>query len=88
MRRFPLGCLLLASAVAALPSSMASGPPPNLSSASDRSLYTAGLVWTNDCAQPVRLSDFEGKTVVLALFYSSCPSSCPITVASMKRFQA
>lgn len=88
MRRLPLGFLFFASAFAALAPSMAGGPSPEPSSASDRSLYAAGLAWTDDSGRPVKFSDFEGQAVVLALFYSSCPSSCPATVAAMKRFQA
>ncbi len=43
--------------------------------------------WTNELGKEVRLTQFLGKRTVFALFYSSCRTICPMTVATLKKVE-
>jgi protein SCO1 len=64
----------------------APGPPPaSIGDQMDRplqlSLVDAGF--TDQADDPVRLSDFEGKVVVLVPFLTSCQEECPVTTGAL-----
>jgi len=54
---------------------------------SDRSIYRLTCTWTDDSGANVRLAGFEGKPVVIALFFTSCEHSCPLIARDMKAIQ-
>lgn len=56
--------------------------------ASDKSLHQLPMVFKNDKAKPVKLSDFKGKNVVLTMAYTKCGSTCPMTMKKLKDIQA
>ena len=39
---------------------------------------------TNQFAQPVSLTDYRGKVVVLTFLYTNCPDICPVTTAKIR----
>lgn len=45
----------------------------------------ADLALTNQDGQPVRLSDYRGKLVLLFFGYTHCPDVCPATFAKWKQ---
>jgi protein SCO1/2 len=52
---------------------------------SGRSVYQLDMPWTNDAGQSVRLAEFRGRPVVLAMFFASCEYACPVIVSDMQR---
>jgi protein SCO1/2 len=52
---------------------------------SDRSVYQLNSEWTNDFGRTVKLADLRGKPQVVAMFYSSCQSACPMLVFQMQQ---
>ncbi|HET6794318.1 MAG TPA: SCO family protein [Acidimicrobiales bacterium] len=48
----------------------------------------AGLPLTNQAGRPVKLSDFRGRTVVLANFLTSCQEACPLTTGALETMSA
>ncbi len=54
---------------------------------SDASLYQLDCVWKNQLGQEVKLDNFLGKKVILAMIYTNCPSACPLIVNEMQRIQ-
>jgi protein SCO1/2 len=58
------------------------------SAAADRSLYQLESAWTSDVGREVKLSVFQGRPQVVALFFSHCEFACPILVHDMKRIEA
>ncbi len=45
----------------------------------------ADFTLTNQNGQPVRLSDYRGKLVLLYFGYTHCPDECPTTLAMLNR---
>jgi protein SCO1/2 len=43
---------------------------------------------TNQNGQPMQLSDFRGKTVLMFFGYINCPDICPTSLSDMKRIKA
>ena len=56
--------------------------------ASSGSLYSSRLQWKNDQGRTVKLGEFQGKWVVIAMMYTSCQSSCPLIVQKMRKIEA
>ena len=52
------------------------------------SLYQLESKWTDQDGRQMRLSEFCGKTRVIAMFYSHCTSACPTTINDMKRIES
>lgn len=40
---------------------------------------------TNQDGQPVRLTDYQGKLILLVFGYTHCPDACPVTLSSLNR---
>ena len=84
--------VLLAGAgtsVAAAPP--ASGETPALSSAEpaprDESLYTLGIGLHDQSGAAIGLDVFRGRPVVVAMFYASCASQCPLLISDIQRLE-
>ena len=57
------------------------------SAPSGASLYNLEATWTNQDGASVKLGDFAGKPVVLAMGYTACKAMCPAIVADMMRIE-
>lgn len=55
---------------------------------SDLSIYQLKSTWKNQESENVRLQDFLGKKVILAMIYTNCPTACPAIVGEMLRLQS
>jgi len=53
---------------------------------SERSVYQLDSSWVEDNGQAFKLAALEGHMQLLALIYTTCEGSCPITVKSMQMF--
>ncbi len=54
----------------------------------DKSLYQVDSLWTNDGAQPWKLSALRGRVQVMAMFFANCTYACPLIVNDMRRIEA
>lgn len=50
---------------------------------SGTSVYTLGARWTDQDGHALRLRDFSGRKVLVAMGYTSCPDICPLILANM-----
>ena len=50
-----------------------------------RSLYQLDASWTNDAGERVRLADYRGEPVIIAMFFAQCEYACPMLVSDIKR---
>ncbi len=71
---------LPAPASASAPAPEAAVPPR-----SDQSIYALPMTLTDQDGAKVGLDAFRGKPVFIGMFYSTCPSACPILVSTIKR---
>jgi protein SCO1/2 len=56
--------------------------------ASDRySVYDLDAQWRDQQGRPRRLSSLRGRPQVIAMIYTHCSTTCPFTVAEMKRIE-
>lgn len=56
--------------------------------AANESIYDAGLgVWRDDTNKEVKISDFKGSKVVMAMVYTSCPMACPLMMKKLLKVQ-
>jgi protein SCO1/2 len=53
----------------------------------DRSIYQLESKWTSDVGREVRLGILRGRVQVVAMFFTTCESSCPVIVDDMKNLQ-
>ena len=53
-----------------------------------RNVFAADTTWRSEAGPQVALSAWKGKPFVLAFVYTSCPGSCPLTTAKLKRVDA
>lgn len=51
----------------------------------DPPLPAPDFTLTNQDGQPVRLTDYEGKLVLLVFGYTHCPDACPLTLFALNR---
>ncbi len=52
------------------------------------SLFWLDGTWTDQKGNQVRLSDFEGRPVVMSMIFTNCGYACPMIVRDMKRIGA
>ena len=52
----------------------------------DRSIYQLDSAWVEDDGHALRLDALEGQMQLLALIYTTCTGSCPMTVKAMQMF--
>ena len=63
-------------------------PPPAAAALSPDSLYALDITLTDQRGEPRKLGSFAGRPVLLAMFYASCPSACPVLIDSIKQLEA
>ena len=56
-------------------------------STTDDSLYLTDSIWTSSNGRRIKLAELAGTPVVMALFYTSCDSACPLIIDAMKRLE-
>lgn len=54
----------------------------------DPPVAAADFTLTDQHGQPFRLSDQQGKVVLIAFGYTNCPDVCPLTLANFKKVKA
>jgi protein SCO1/2 len=54
----------------------------------ETSVYQVTSTWTTATEQPIRLGALQGKVQVLAMFYTTCESACPLLVSIMQQLEA
>lgn len=59
-----------------------------LASAPAVNAYAVPTTWRTEADRQVTLDSFKGDQVVLAFVYTSCPGSCPLTTAKLKKLDA
>ena len=60
----------------------------NASDHSENSIYNLTNNWIDENENSIKLKKFEGKRVVLAMVYTSCPTACPVIVNNMKNLES
>jgi protein SCO1/2 len=55
---------------------------------SGASIYALDAVLTNHKGEKTKIDAFRGKPVLISMFYSSCPSACPLLISNVKRIEA
>jgi protein SCO1/2 len=53
---------------------------------SERSIYQLDSAWAEDTGHAIKLESLQGHIQLLALIYTTCTGSCPITVKAMQMF--
>jgi protein SCO1 len=61
---------------------------PEYDDPAEGSVYWLDDAWTTQRNASVRLADFEGKPVVMAMVFTHCGYACPMIVRDMKRIGA
>jgi len=54
---------------------------------SDKSIYQLTGSWTTQNNKIIQLGKFQGKKVVLAMFFASCTYACPIILNDMQKIE-
>jgi len=54
---------------------------------SDKSIYQLTGSWTDQNNKTIQLGKFQGKKVVLAMFFTSCTYACPIILNDMQKIE-
>lgn len=54
----------------------------------DKSLYQSESRWTTDAGKEVSLCSLRGRPQVIALFFTTCRSTCPVIVQDLRRLEA
>ena len=54
---------------------------------SDESVFLLDSDWESYHGETIKLSDFKGKVIVAAMFFTNCPSACPRIAADMKNIE-
>lgn len=56
-----------------------------IAESSPQSIFNADTKWKNEKNNEFFLSELKGKKFILAMTYTSCQGSCPMTVSKLKR---
>ena len=78
-----LGCLLAVGAAA----SLAAQPRPDPGPLPGDSLYQLGVTLETSDGAALPLAELRGKLLLIAMFYASCSSVCPLLTAAMQRIE-
>ena len=54
----------------------------------EASVYDLSSDWTNQRDERLKLATFRGRSVVLAMIYTSCRAACPLIIEDMKAIDA
>ena len=57
-------------------------------SASPHSLYLLDAIWQTDEGATIKLSQFRGEPVVIAMFFATCEGTCILTVEHLREIEA
>lgn len=60
---------------------------PMQPAASGLSLYQLTSLWRDQHGETLKLSDFAGQILVLAMVYTHCDNACPRIIADMRRIR-
>jgi protein SCO1/2 len=52
-----------------------------------RSIYQSNSPWKTQEGKPFALKELRGSPVVAAMIYTTCPASCPFTMADLKKIE-
>lgn len=74
--------VLLIVLLAALPAHLLAAETPS------ESVYQLGMTLTDQQGRAVKLDQGRGHPVVITMFYSSCPSVCPLLLGQLKAIDA
>lgn len=55
---------------------------------SENSVYQLESIWRNESNKEIKLSDFKGRNVVIAMIFANCTYACPIIINDMKRIES
>ncbi len=55
---------------------------------SEQSIFLDGSYWKDQNGNIIQLGKFKNKNVVMAMFFASCQSACPMIVNDMKKIEA
>lgn len=61
---------------------------PSSTAWSEKSLFHVQAGFINAEEKPVRMADLAGTPTLIAMFYSTCPSVCPLLVTKLKTIEA
>ena len=75
------------SAMQYAPDPHATHSSPDVTTASEFSIYDLEAEWQDQQALTLRLSDLAGRPRVIALVYTSCAYACPRILKDMKRIE-
>jgi protein SCO1 len=73
------------SAPTSAPSPAPPGDGPRIA---HESLFVYPWRWTNELGQPETFADYRGKPLVVTLVFTSCRSTCPRTIRSLRKLYA
>lgn len=63
-------------------------PLTNAQPLTDRSLYQSETRWTTDAGREIELRALQGRPQVVAMFFTTCRSTCPVIVNDLRRLEA
>lgn len=63
-------------------------PLTNAQPLTDRSLYQSETRWTTDAGREIELRTLQGRPQVVAMFFTTCRSTCPVIVNDLRRLEA
>jgi protein SCO1 len=52
------------------------------------SLYQLASTWTTDDEKQIRLTDLRGRSQILALIFTTCSGTCPLTVKELQQLES
>jgi protein SCO1/2 len=88
-----LACLLVVAAVGCVqspagpqnPAAVTTRSPPAAAAAPSPSVFERPWIWSDEGGTPVALSRWRGNLLVVTLFFTSCTTTCPVTVDKLLR---
>jgi protein SCO1/2 len=65
------------------------GLPPSSDGAElpDDSYYQLDVVLETQAGETLRFAEMQGKPVIVAMFYASCPQVCPMTIGTIRAIE-
>lgn len=61
---------------------------PSTNTATAGSVYDLAGLWTTDAGKEVSLRDLKGRPRIVAMFYSACAMTCPMTLDALRGIEA
>ena len=90
----PLVCVLAATLFSCVPRSPGTTgqtaspqPAPLAAGANARSLFAEPWVWSDDNGATVRFEQWRGTPIVVSMLFTSCTTTCPMTIEKLRRAQ-